>query len=39
LFGYTVGVLFSIPGGLFEVALSLWLIVKGFNVANEISPQ
>lgn len=39
LFGYTVGVLFSIPGGLFEVVLSLWLIIKGFNAANEISPQ
>lgn len=32
LFGYTVGVLLSIPGGLFEIYLSIWLIVKGFNV-------
>jgi hypothetical protein len=32
LFGYDVGVLLSIPGGLFEVSLSVWLIIKGFNV-------
>ena len=31
LFGSSVGVMLSIPGGLFEVALSLWLIFKGFN--------
>lgn len=31
LFGHTVGVLLSLPGGLFELALSLWLIVKGFR--------
>ena len=34
LFGYNVGVLLSIPGGLFEIYLSLWLIIKGFNVSN-----
>jgi hypothetical protein len=31
LFGYNVGVLLSIPGGLFEISLSIWLIIKGFN--------
>ena len=34
LFGYTIGVLLSIPGGLFEISLSMWLIVKGFNVSK-----
>lgn len=32
LFGYSVGVLLSAPGGLFEVFLSLWLIGKGFCI-------
>lgn len=36
LFGYEVGVLLSIPGGLFEVSLSVWLIIKGFNVSKLI---
>ena len=39
-FGSNVGVLLSIPGGLFEIVLSLWLIVKGFNpsaIASESS--
>ncbi len=31
LFGYEYGLMLSIPGGLFEVFLSLWLIIKGFN--------
>jgi hypothetical protein len=34
LFGHPVGVLLSIPGGLFEISLSLWLIVKGFSPAR-----
>ncbi|MBL1435185.1 MAG: DUF4386 domain-containing protein [Rhodobacteraceae bacterium] len=29
IFGYPIGLLLSAPGGLFEIALSLWLIVKG----------
>lgn len=33
LFGYPVGVLLALPGGLFELALSVWLIVKGFNAS------
>ena len=33
LFGSSVGVMLAIPGGLFEVSLSLWLIFKGFNAA------
>jgi len=31
LFGYEVGVLLSLPGGLLEICLSIWLITKGFN--------
>ena len=31
LFGSSVGVMLAIPGGLFELSLSLWLIFKGFN--------
>lgn len=31
LFGFKVGVLLSVPGGLFELALGLWLIFKGFR--------
>ncbi|MER7278432.1 DUF4386 domain-containing protein [Dactylosporangium sp. NPDC000244] len=30
LFGAHVGLALSIPGGLFEVALGIWLIVRGF---------
>lgn len=33
LFGYPVGVLLALPGGLFELALSVWLIIKGFNAS------
>ena len=31
LFGYNVGVQLALPGGLFELSLSVWLIIKGFN--------
>lgn len=31
LCGYGVGVLLSIPGGIFEVILGIWLITKGFS--------
>jgi hypothetical protein len=31
LFGYPVGVMLSIPGGLFEIGFGAWLIVKGFS--------
>lgn len=34
LFEYNVGVILSIPGGLFEISLSIWLIIKGFNESN-----
>ncbi len=33
LFGHRIGVLLSIPGGLFEISLSIWLIGKGFNAS------
>lgn len=31
LFGMPYGVVLSVPGGLFEIGLSIWLIAKGFN--------
>lgn len=31
LFGIAIGTFLSIPGGLFEIGLSLWLIFKGFT--------
>lgn len=31
IFGIHIGILLSVPGGLFEVALGLWLILKGFQ--------
>ena len=34
LFGYPVGLLMDIPGGLFEISLSVWLIIKGFNAQH-----
>ena len=40
IYGYKVGVQLAIPGGLFEISLSLWLIIKGFNssaIASEIA--
>jgi hypothetical protein len=37
LFGISAGVMLAIPGGLFEIALSLWLIFKGFN-SEAITP-
>ena len=34
LFEINIGVTLSIPAGLFEIFLSFWLIVKGFNSLN-----
>lgn len=31
LFGFPVGLILSVPGGLFEIGLSVWLIIKGFD--------
>ncbi|MBK9714992.1 MAG: DUF4386 domain-containing protein [Kouleothrix sp.] len=31
IFGMNVGVILSIPGGLFEVTVGFWLLVKGFQ--------
>lgn len=33
ILGLQVGLLLSIPGGLFEVAVAIWLIVRGFSPA------
>lgn len=37
LFGFEVGLMLAIPGGLFELILPLWLIVKGFNSSAIVS--
>jgi hypothetical protein len=40
VFGLHIGLAFSIPGGLFEVALGCWLLVKGFEpAAYDSRPQ
>jgi hypothetical protein len=39
LFGYSVGVVLSLPGGLFEISLSVWLIVKGFSTTESKKVQ
>lgn len=31
LYGYNVGVILAAPGGVFEIFIAIWLIVKGFN--------
>jgi hypothetical protein len=31
IFGINIGVMLSIPGGLFELVLGLWLLTKGFQ--------
>jgi hypothetical protein len=35
LFGLEVGLYLAIPGGLFEIALAIWLIVRGFDLVRE----
>lgn len=37
LFGINYGVQLAIPGGLFEIVLSIWLIIKGFNTSKTIT--
>lgn len=32
LFGYRVGILLSLPGGLFELIFGVWLMLKGFRL-------
>jgi len=39
LFGAHVGLAFSIPGGLFELAFAGWLIVKGFEPIAYAAPH
>lgn len=34
LSGITFGIIFSVPGGLFEILLSIWLIIYGFKNGN-----
>ncbi len=33
IFGFSIGTILSLPGGLFEISLSIWLLTKGFNKA------
>ena len=35
IFGIHVGLLMSLPGGLFELAFGIWLIAKGFDSVSE----
>ena len=35
LFGLNIGVQLAIPGGLFEITLSIWLIIKGKLLMSE----
>lgn len=35
LFGINIDVILDIPGGLFEIFLSFWLIIKGFDMSNQ----
>lgn len=35
IFGLRIGLFLAIPGGLFEVVLAVWLIVRGFDAAGE----
>jgi hypothetical protein len=37
LFGIHIGLVFSIPGGLFEVALGVWLLARGFAAGADES--
>jgi hypothetical protein len=39
MFGHNdiIEIVSVIPGGLFEITLSVWLIVKGFNLAAIVS--
>jgi hypothetical protein len=39
LFGYPIGVTLSIPGGLVEIILSIWLIIKGFDYSKTSAGQ
>lgn len=34
LFGAPISLVLLIPGGIFEVTLAIWLLVKGFNPAS-----
>ncbi len=35
LFGINIDVILDIPGGLFEIFLSIWFIIKGFNMSGQ----
>jgi hypothetical protein len=39
LFGYKIGLLLDIPGGLFELFLSVWLLVKGFSTKESVAEE
>lgn len=35
LFGFPFSLILSIPGGLFEVVLGVWLLTKGFQTVKD----
>jgi hypothetical protein len=35
LFGISIDVILDIPGGLFEIFLSFWFIIKGFDMSSQ----
>lgn len=37
LFGHNIGVQLSLPGGLFEISLSIYLIIKGFRQVEPVA--
>jgi hypothetical protein len=39
IFGIHVGLVLSIPGGLFEVAFGVWLVAKGFQSSQRLMPD
>jgi hypothetical protein len=41
LFGHNdvIEIVSVIPGGLFEIALSIWLIIKGFDLSAIVSER
>ena len=39
IYGLNIGVYLAVPGGLFEIGLSIWLIVKGFDISKMTSVE
>jgi hypothetical protein len=39
LFGYQIGLICDIPGGLFEIFISIWFITKGFYTSRTVNHE